>query len=609
MEQHKNDRNSTGAFKHALLAAGVIGVDYAVVTILTIFFACPLWAGNVYYVSPVGNPEGSGGTGTLGSPYDLATGIAKATSASDEVRFLKGTYLLDKKISLVTGVAYSGWDASSNMPVGKNDCCDVVIDGQGTVCCFESVNLNGRWTIAGMTIRNGYKSSDGTCLSALNVTGISLVSNCVFTGGIYGQTMIKANVYAGANSLRFADCDFSATTNNAFYGLLNVDGVIFESCHFVDNVSTQSGNGYGSLGYGSATFLDCSFVNNVLTANGGLCLSSGNFARCLFEGNSSKGNGCCVQAFNTGTIVLDTCRFERNHSKGVGGCISGGTISGTSPCGNVYATNCVFTGNSSGSHGGVVSLKSGSATAAEQVVFVDCAFTNNVSAGIGGAIYLNSVVNFAIERCSFVDNVSTGANAAVRISDDKAKLASGVVRNSLFLRNVGVGEYQGGTASALQMPDHTFVDCCTFVSNICMKGLYGALNVSGANEARIRNCIFWKNRSAYAASSIYGQFGVSSTGDEMYWSCCSQYGFLDASHGNLNGTSNSPLDPGFANIAEDNWSLDKESPCIDAGVNQAWMVGAHDIRNLRKFPRIANGTVDIGCYEYRLTPGMMFIFK
>lgn len=554
-----------------------------------------------------------GGDGTLANPYDLQSALTKRDGYNPEnceFRLLMSDahYVVTTPIS-PNKKKFFGWNGETDSPAGRDGRDKVVLDGQGSVQIVNSPNLNGNWTFADLTFRDGYSTADGTCLCGVNVTGKSLVTNCVFTGGVYGYTVVSVNAYRATDVMKFVDCDITATTNNAWYGLFNIGATDFINCRFTNNVSTQAGNGYGSIGYGSGTFTDCVFSNNSLTANGGLCLSKGIFERCRFEDNTSKGNGCCVQPFGAATIVLNDCQFNRNYSKGTGGCISGGTISGTFSCGSVFATNCVFTGNASGSTGGAIGLSSGSATAVESVVLVDCAFTNNVSANAGGAICLGNLVDLEIDRCSFVDNISTGLNAAVRLTDDKAKLASGVIRNSLFLRNMGVGDYKGGTSAAVQMPDHTFVDNCTFVSNICMKGLHGALSLTGSNEPRIKNCIFWENRSTYAANSIHGQFRVAASGDEMYWNCCSEYGFLDASHGNLNGASKTPLDPMFTDIAADDWSLQKESPCVNMGLNASWMVGARDIRNQRKFSRIVNGIVDIGCYEYRPIPGLLLFVK
>jgi len=59
-------------------------------------------------------------------------------------------------------------------------------------------------------------------------------------------------------------------------------------------------------------------------------------------------------------------------------------------------------------------------------------------------------------------------------------------------------------------------------------------------------------------------------------------------------------------IATDNYRLQSDSPCINAGANRDWMEGARDVYGN---PRIDNfrRTVDIGAYEH-LDQGTLFGF-
>ena len=56
-------------------------------------------------------------------------------------------------------------------------------------------------------------------------------------------------------------------------------------------------------------------------------------------------------------------------------------------------------------------------------------------------------------------------------------------------------------------------------------------------------------------------------------------------------------DPCFVNAAGENYRLQSNSPCINTGTNQSWMIGAMDLDGN---PRIspASGIVDMGAYEY-----------
>lgn len=60
------------------------------------------------------------------------------------------------------------------------------------------------------------------------------------------------------------------------------------------------------------------------------------------------------------------------------------------------------------------------------------------------------------------------------------------------------------------------------------------------------------------------------------------------------GIGNITNDPQFVDLSSTNLRLKSTSPCINAGTNFAWMVGATDLDGL---PRVINGTVDMGAYE------------
>ena len=67
------------------------------------------------------------------------------------------------------------------------------------------------------------------------------------------------------------------------------------------------------------------------------------------------------------------------------------------------------------------------------------------------------------------------------------------------------------------------------------------------------------------------------------------------------GTGNLAADPQFVDVAGANYHLQPTSPCINAGLNQPWMTGATDLDGN---PRIADGTVDMGPYEFITIPVM-----
>jgi len=65
-------------------------------------------------------------------------------------------------------------------------------------------------------------------------------------------------------------------------------------------------------------------------------------------------------------------------------------------------------------------------------------------------------------------------------------------------------------------------------------------------------------------------------------------------------------DPLFVCPEEGNWRLQKQSPCIDAGTNMAWMAGATDLAGA---PRIQGRAVDMGVFESVSRHGTLIVVR
>jgi hypothetical protein len=99
----------------------------------------------------------------------------------------------------------------------------------------------------------------------------------------------------------------------------------------------------------------------------------------------------------------------------------------------------------------------------------------------------------------------------------------------------------------------------------------------------IRNCIIWANTALYEG--------------QLYLCSAPQYSCILGYEG---GTKNTFQNPRFAAGA---YQLSGESPCIDAGENDDWMLDAVDLDgNPRIFYGATSKTVDMGAYEYGSWP-------
>lgn len=587
----------------------------------------------VVYVAPDGRAPEAGGDGSLAHPYDLPSALSAASGASAEIRLLMSDspYLLTASIA-PHAKAFVGWNGATDAPAGRDGRDKVVLDGQGAVKVVDSANLNGSWRFADLTFRNGDPRATGCLLYALNVTGPCLVTNCVFRDTLCTNRVVEANVYTAAHSLTFADCDFRDLTVEGWYGFVKTGGpnVSFVRCAFVSNNQTTPSNSYGSFGYGEADFTDCVVSNNTGVGIGGFCLSRSTWTRCRFANNRNATGATCIYAFESGRCAVSDSLFESNACLGTAGrggaCLGGGWVSGNSASGFWFVTNTVFVGNRSASRGGVMSLRNADGSAVE---FVRCAFTNNVSGKCpnvsnpdrstsGAVLALTGVQELRLDRCAFVDNVTSGICAAVRAEahPDKANtLTNAYVRSCLFLRNRSEGSNGGGREGAVYLDGACAVDNCTFVGNETKSNLYGALVVAGSATdgpaKTVSNCLFFDNaRWGGVKNASESACNANPSGDVRFWNCFSQYGFLPSGQGNLVGTATAPLDPSFVDAAADDCRLQKGSCCIDAGESKAWMTrGETDLQGLPRPRRVEGGAVDIGCYERRVTPGVLFLVR
>jgi hypothetical protein len=280
--------------------------------------------------------------------------------------------------------------------------------------------------------------------------------------------------------------------------------------------------------------------------NGGAVVG-GTVTNCVLVGNlatNSWGGG----AFRS---TLIDCQVTGNAaSSGGGSCACtlirctvlsntaafGGGVNSTTVSGPSFVTNCIFSGNSASGAGG----------AAYGGTLTGCSISNN-RAGAGGGAWGSGLNN-----CLLVANSATNGGGAY----------NGTLNNSLVISNMaGSG---GGIYGAS-------VTNCTVVSNIATN------EGGGVSIAYCQNSILYYNDTG---GNHYGS---------TFLCCCTvppNLAGLD-----LTTVTNEPL---FVNLADGDFHLQSTSPCINSGNNRS----ASGSPDLDGQPRIAGGTVDIGCYEY-----------
>ena len=135
--------------------------------------------------------------------------------------------------------------------------------------------------------------------------------------------------------------------------------------------------------------------------------------------------------------------------------------------------------------------------------------------------------------------------------------------------------------------------------NCTLSGNSAALG-GGAYQATMYNCVLSGNSAALGGGACNGALYNCI----VYYNTAENYGATWDANVTLvhtcttpdpGGTRNITDEPQFMNAAAGDYRLLPSSPCVDAGINQDWMIGATDLAGN---PRILNGTVDMGAYEF-----------
>jgi len=275
--------------------------------------------------------------------------------------------------------------------------------------------------------------------------------------------------------------------------------------------------------------------------------------------------GVEVEGFKVTNGFLNTSFFDTEHDSGGNiMCWSGGVvktsiiISGYALLygGNVFCyygsliDDCIISYGYANNIGGGVYCK------------YDCGVRNSVInnnyGGEGGGVYCYSSV---VENCIVKENQTFNNGGGVFISDNS------ILRNSLIIKNFArlLG---GGVYSSYSLAQNNTI--CSNKANSIGGGLYSCV---GTN---LNNIIYYNSPDNYTNDFLY---------DTAIFNC---------SYPEIMGNNNITNEPNFIDYQNGDYRLLHDSPCFNAGTNEAWMAGIPD---LSYQDRIIDGTVDIGAYE------------
>jgi len=192
----------------------------------------------------------------------------------------------------------------------------------------------------------------------------------------------------------------------------------------------------------------------------------------------------------------------------------------------------------------------------------NCVISGNGATGSGGGLYS---CDGLIVNCTIADNESSYGGGGLGA-------CCGSIVSCVITGNTTYN-YGGALYSC-----HGVIDGCTITGNEAQSWLTDGGEALAYCNADIRNCIIWGNGETSEKEIQEGHLPTH---------CCIR-GWTGGGKGNIF------VDPLFVAPENGDYHLEAGSPCINAGYN--W--SEHSQKDMDGLPRIINGTVDMGAYEF-----------
>lgn len=380
--------------------------------------------------------------------------------------------------------------------------------------------------------------------------------------------------------------------NNCVFTDNNCIADIYDPNKFMTN-SLHSGGGAIYNGRGKPQISYTTFVGNYsydyfwasLFPGGGAIrdyFGTATITECQFTSNSANASAGAIYSWRGSPVITD-CNFTDNLSVNVCGALK-------CKSGKPVIQGCKFADNSANFAGAA------SIGIEAEAVISDCMFERNRAIQTSAGAINVSEGSCEITGCKFIDNDANIGGGAILISQGGQDGGTQKIRNCVF---VGNDANDGGAIHSIYR-NYPEIYGCTFYSNTANKGagIYYLDHSIGTDSSTLSNCILW----AKDANELGDQIYIGSDWDVNVSFCDIEgsggSGDWDPNFGNDLG-GNIDADPCFVDEDSNDYHLDPNSICIDAGDPNFNDVDERDIDGAY---RIVNDIIDMGADEQDCYP-------
>ena len=420
-----------------------------------------------------------------------------------------------------------------------------------TVLVTNGVYASGTRVVYGL-MANRVAVTKPVLVRSVNGPQVTVIQGSRTPGGTNGDGAVRCVYLAEGSVLSgFTITNGATRVSGDWQREQSGGGVWCASANAQITNCTLSGNAAYSYGGGAhaGTLLGCALTGNS-AATGGGGADGAVLTQCILQANSASPDyGSGGGAFSA---TLTRCTLAANSAQ-VGG--------GADSC---VLVTCTLTSNRVSSAGG----------GASGSVLNACTLIGNTAQDFGGGVEEGT-----LSYCALLGNssVNTGGGAA------------GGVLNGCTLAGNSSGAGGGGYWATL--------------NNCVLNGNFATTNGGGAAFGTLSNCTLVGNSAAGASGQGGGAYNLT------LYNCILCYNQAQTGSNHFNSTlhsccatpasgapaGNITAEPLFVDRLHGNLRLQSNSPCINAGATS----DAPGRTDLDGRPRIVDGQVDIGAYEYQ----------